>query len=164
MIPNLNAEEKIWASFQRIIELFTQKFVTNLYKIWIWDPESGKNLFRIPDLFTLQGIYCRKNLSNYNPMTKFILYIFYTIKSAASHPCWPPNFPLHSLQDPPLPSVRQSRTWKQKTRQYVVAFYYFYYWIFRQASNLHHHLTFSSHYSIWVLRSHNGYWRFMTDF
>jgi hypothetical protein len=41
-------KEKIWASFQRIIELFTQKIVTKLSKIWIWDPGSGKNLFRIP--------------------------------------------------------------------------------------------------------------------
>jgi hypothetical protein len=40
---------KIWANFQRIIELFTQKIVTKLSKIWIWDPGSGKNLFRIPD-------------------------------------------------------------------------------------------------------------------
>ncbi len=40
-------QKKIWANFQRIIELFTQKFVTKLSKIWIWDPGSGKNLFRI---------------------------------------------------------------------------------------------------------------------
>jgi hypothetical protein len=33
-------KKKIWASFQRIIELFTQKFVPKLSKIWIWDPES----------------------------------------------------------------------------------------------------------------------------
>jgi hypothetical protein len=39
-------KKKIWASFQRIIELFTQKFVTTLSKIWIWDPGSGKNLSR----------------------------------------------------------------------------------------------------------------------
>ncbi len=32
---------KIWASFERIIELFTQTFVTKLSKIWVWDPESG---------------------------------------------------------------------------------------------------------------------------
>ncbi len=44
-----NAEGKIWAAFQRIIELFTQKFVTKLLKIWVWDPGSRKNLFRIPD-------------------------------------------------------------------------------------------------------------------
>ncbi len=42
-------KKKIWAIFQRIIELFTQKIVTMLSKIWVWDPGSGKNLFRIPD-------------------------------------------------------------------------------------------------------------------
>jgi ribosomal protein L19 len=44
-------KKKIWANFQRIIELFTQKFVTKLSKIWVWDPgsEIRKNLFRIPD-------------------------------------------------------------------------------------------------------------------
>ena len=47
-------KKKIWASFQRIIEIFTQKFVTKLYKIWGWDPGSEirdpeKNLFRITD-------------------------------------------------------------------------------------------------------------------
>ncbi len=44
-----NAEEKIWANFQRIIGLFTQKIVTKLPKIWVWDPGSWKNLLRIPD-------------------------------------------------------------------------------------------------------------------
>jgi hypothetical protein len=49
-------KEKIWANFQRIIELFTQKIVKKLFKIWSWDagseirdPGSGKNPFRIPD-------------------------------------------------------------------------------------------------------------------
>jgi hypothetical protein len=42
-------KKKIWANFQRIVELFTQKIVTKRSKIWIWDPGSGKNLFRIPD-------------------------------------------------------------------------------------------------------------------
>ncbi len=49
-------KKKIWANFQRIIELFTQKIVSRLSKIWVWDPGSGirdpgseKNLFRIPD-------------------------------------------------------------------------------------------------------------------
>jgi hypothetical protein len=42
-------KKKIWANIQRIIELFPQKIVTKLSKIWIWDPGSGKNLFRIPD-------------------------------------------------------------------------------------------------------------------
>ncbi len=42
-------KRKIWASFQRIIPLFTQKIVPKLSKIWVWDPVSGKNLFRNPD-------------------------------------------------------------------------------------------------------------------
>jgi WD40 repeat protein len=41
--------KKIWANFQRIIEVFTQKNVSYLSKIWVWDAGSGKNLFRIPD-------------------------------------------------------------------------------------------------------------------
>jgi hypothetical protein len=42
-------KKKIWANFQRIIELFTQKIVPKLSKVGVWDPGSGKNLFRIPD-------------------------------------------------------------------------------------------------------------------
>jgi hypothetical protein len=38
-------KKKIWPNFQRIIH----KIVTKLSKIWIWNPGSGKNLFRIPD-------------------------------------------------------------------------------------------------------------------
>ncbi len=34
-------KKKILASFQRIIELFTQKFVTKLWKICGWDLGSG---------------------------------------------------------------------------------------------------------------------------
>ncbi len=33
-------KKKIWANFQRIIELFTKKIVSKLSKIWIWDPGS----------------------------------------------------------------------------------------------------------------------------
>jgi hypothetical protein len=40
-------KKKIWVNFQRIIELFNQKIVTKLSKIWVWDLGSGKNLFRI---------------------------------------------------------------------------------------------------------------------
>jgi hypothetical protein len=42
-------KKKIWANFQRIIELFTQKFVTQLSKIRVGDPGSGirkKTYFR----------------------------------------------------------------------------------------------------------------------
>jgi hypothetical protein len=33
-------KKKIWANFQGIIEIFIQKIVTKLSKIWIWDPGS----------------------------------------------------------------------------------------------------------------------------
>jgi hypothetical protein len=42
-------KKTIWVNFQRIIELFTQKIVNKLSEIWVCDPGSGKNLFRIPD-------------------------------------------------------------------------------------------------------------------
>jgi hypothetical protein len=44
-------KNKIWANIQRIIELFAQKIVNKLSKVWVWDPGLGseKNLFRIPD-------------------------------------------------------------------------------------------------------------------
>jgi hypothetical protein len=43
-------KKKIWANSQRIIDDFTQKMFTMLSNTWVWDPGSGKNLFRIPDL------------------------------------------------------------------------------------------------------------------
>jgi hypothetical protein len=48
-------KKKIWANFQRIKELFSQKIVSKLSKIRVWDPGSEirdpeKNrLFLIPD-------------------------------------------------------------------------------------------------------------------
>jgi hypothetical protein len=33
-------KKKIWANFQRIIGIFTQKIFTKLSKIWVWDPGS----------------------------------------------------------------------------------------------------------------------------
>jgi hypothetical protein len=42
-------KKKIWTTFQRILELFTQQIVNKLSKIRDWDPRSGKNLFQIPD-------------------------------------------------------------------------------------------------------------------
>jgi hypothetical protein len=33
-------KKKIWANFQRIKELFTNKIVKKLFKIWSWDPGS----------------------------------------------------------------------------------------------------------------------------
>ncbi len=52
-------KKKIWANFQRIVEVFTQKMFNMLSNIWVWDPGSGKTYFgsriqgskwhRIPD-------------------------------------------------------------------------------------------------------------------
>jgi hypothetical protein len=44
-------KKKIWADFQRIVEVFTQKIFkcSQIYGFGIRDPRSGKNLFRIPD-------------------------------------------------------------------------------------------------------------------
>ncbi len=42
-------KKKIWANFQRIRELFTQKIVTKLSKIWVWDPGSDVRKKPIPD-------------------------------------------------------------------------------------------------------------------
>jgi hypothetical protein len=57
-------KKKMWANFLRIIELFTQKIVKKLSKIWVWDlgseirdPEKtysgsriqGSKRHRIPD-------------------------------------------------------------------------------------------------------------------
>ncbi len=33
-------KKPIWANVQRIIEVFTQKIVIKLSKIWVWDPGS----------------------------------------------------------------------------------------------------------------------------
>jgi hypothetical protein len=43
--------KKMWANFQRIIELLTQKLSlsSQKYGFGIRDPGSGKNLFQIPD-------------------------------------------------------------------------------------------------------------------
>ncbi len=42
-------KKKIWASFQRIIELFTKKIVKKLLKIRSWDPGSEIRKKPIPD-------------------------------------------------------------------------------------------------------------------
>ncbi len=34
-------KKKIWANFQRIVEVFTQKIFNMLSNIWVWDPGSG---------------------------------------------------------------------------------------------------------------------------
>jgi hypothetical protein len=39
-------KKKIWANFQRIIETFTQKIVTKLSKIWVWDRDPGSEIWK----------------------------------------------------------------------------------------------------------------------
>jgi hypothetical protein len=41
-------KKKIWPNFQRIIEVFTQKIVTKLSIVWVWDPRSGIQKKPIP--------------------------------------------------------------------------------------------------------------------
>jgi hypothetical protein len=62
----LNAEEKILASFQRIIELFTQKFVIKLSKIQVWirDPEKTYSGSQIPDPEGKKGTGSRIRICN----------------------------------------------------------------------------------------------------
>ncbi len=33
-------KKKMWANFQRIVEVYTQKFFNMLSNIWVWDPGS----------------------------------------------------------------------------------------------------------------------------
>ncbi len=40
-------KKKIWANFQRIIELFTQKIVTKLSNIWVWGQKGTGSRIRI---------------------------------------------------------------------------------------------------------------------
>ncbi len=42
-------KKKIWANFQRIVEVFTQKIFNMLSNIWVWDPRSGIRKKPIPD-------------------------------------------------------------------------------------------------------------------
>jgi hypothetical protein len=42
-------KKKIWANFKKIAELFSQKMVAKLSKIWVWDPRSGIRKKPIPD-------------------------------------------------------------------------------------------------------------------
>ncbi len=42
-------KKKIWANFQRIVEVFTQKIFNMLSNIYVWDPGSGIRKQPIPD-------------------------------------------------------------------------------------------------------------------
>jgi hypothetical protein len=57
-------KKKIWANFQRILELFTQKIVTKLSKILVWDPGSGKKLIPVPGSRGQKGTGSRIRIRN----------------------------------------------------------------------------------------------------
>jgi hypothetical protein len=42
-------KKKIWANFQRIVEVFTKKIFNMLSYIWVWDPGSEIRKKPIPD-------------------------------------------------------------------------------------------------------------------
>jgi hypothetical protein len=65
-------QKKIWANFQRILELFIQKIVTKLSKIWVWDPGSGKNLFLIPD----PGVKKSPDPGSGSATLEFVIFIY----------------------------------------------------------------------------------------
>jgi hypothetical protein len=71
-------KKKIWANFQRIIELFTQKIVTKLSKIWVWDPRSGIRKKPIPDPGSRgpKGTGSRIRIRNTEKIGKFFLAFF----------------------------------------------------------------------------------------
>jgi hypothetical protein len=75
--------KKIWANFQRNIEVFTQKIFNMLPNIWVWDPRSGtgKNLFRIPDPGVKKGTGSR-------------------IRNTAFYPSRIPESKIHHIPDP----------------------------------------------------------------
>jgi hypothetical protein len=56
-------KKKIWANCQRIIELFAQKIVTKLSKVWVWDPGSE---IRDPEK-TYSGSRGQKGTGSRNP-------------------------------------------------------------------------------------------------
>ncbi len=70
--------KKIWASFQRIKELFIQKFVIKLQKISGWDPGSGKKPIPDPGSATLNKVFCRKSTVIFKNLT-LQFFCFYTV-------------------------------------------------------------------------------------
>ncbi len=53
IVDGTSKKIKIWANLRRFLVLFTQRIVTKLSKIWVWDPRSGsgirRSLFWIPN-------------------------------------------------------------------------------------------------------------------
>jgi hypothetical protein len=66
-------KKKIWDNFQRIIELFTQKIVIKLSKIWVWDPRSGIGKKSIPG----PGSRGQKGTGSRIPDLQYWIYVFF---------------------------------------------------------------------------------------
>jgi len=82
-------KKKIWASVQRIIELFTQRFATELSKIWVWDLGSGIKTYsrswirvqgskrhRIPDPGSGSATLPNRISKNYEKLPVLIFFIY----------------------------------------------------------------------------------------
>jgi hypothetical protein len=57
-------KKKIWPNFQRIVEVFNQKFFNMLSNIWVWDPGSRGQKgtgSRIPGSATLLDVSDEKS-------------------------------------------------------------------------------------------------------
>jgi hypothetical protein len=81
-------KKKICANFQRIVQVFTQKFFNMLSNIWVWDPGSGKSYsgsriqgskrHRIPDpqhWFLRTKLLCIVSVSVPVPYLMFKVYL-----------------------------------------------------------------------------------------
>jgi hypothetical protein len=82
-------KKKIWANFQRLIELFTKKIVKKLFKIWSWDPESeirdpektysgsriqGSKRHRIPDPDPQHWVWKKKFFGHQEKTEKLMIF------------------------------------------------------------------------------------------
>ncbi len=57
----------MWANLQRIIELFTQKIVIKLSRIYVWDPGSKRHRIRIRNAVDNEFL-CRGTSNYYIPV------------------------------------------------------------------------------------------------
>ncbi len=95
-------KKKIWANFQGILELFTQKTVNKLSKLWIWDPGSGKNLFRIPNPGVKKAPDPGSGSATLDGGTKLVLNQYVGIFRRTIIVCFRQNLPLFEIIAPSL--------------------------------------------------------------
>jgi hypothetical protein len=78
-------KKKIWANFQRMIELFTQKNVTKLSKIGGWDP--GSEILKKP--FPDPGSRGQKGTGSRTRIRNTDIYISSSVPEEAAQPAHP---------------------------------------------------------------------------